>query len=203
MWRFLHITSFAYPQEADQAMQDTAVQFLRGLQRLLPCGACQLHWSMYLQLHPPEPACVGRLSLIDYLLQAHNYVNARTGKLQWTRSEMLAHYGNELWSRQVVSARELQDQEQKLVAAKVAGAIQERDAALRQAEAERHASSQRRQERDGVIIVAGILIIVLMVLLMVLLWRIMRRQRRSNGGNNNNGGGTGAAENKTAAAAPL
>jgi hypothetical protein len=63
--------------------------FLMLFARLLPCPTCRSHFTQLLEAHLDARALETRASLVSFLNDAHNMVNVRLGKREFTLAE---HY---------------------------------------------------------------------------------------------------------------
>lgn len=92
LWRFLHASSFAYPELPDEPRQRQMLAFLRGVGDVLPCKTCRDHYREYVdgKLTPADVS--SRAALVSWLVELHNSVNRRVGKREWTVAEASALY---------------------------------------------------------------------------------------------------------------
>lgn len=92
LWRFLHASSFAFPEEPDAVRQMQMLEFLKSVGRVLPCKTCREHYTAYLEEHLDERVVASRTALVEWLVALHNDVNRRTGKKEWTVDEVRQLY---------------------------------------------------------------------------------------------------------------
>jgi hypothetical protein len=79
-WKFLHATTYAYPDEPSQEDKQAMANLFNCLCNVLPCKRCQDHWRKNLRQHPVEPHLGSREDLTKWLIAMHNRVNKQTGK---------------------------------------------------------------------------------------------------------------------------
>lgn len=92
-WRTLHCFAHTAPRVLDDAAQHEMRLFLRLFAARLPCPACRRHFAAYLDAHLDAAGAVAtRESVVHLVHEAHNAVNARTGKRLWTLEEHYAAY---------------------------------------------------------------------------------------------------------------
>jgi hypothetical protein len=74
-WRMLHLLTFSYENtpETKRAYRE----FLRTLPFVLPCKFCRASLTDYYKKHPIEPALASRETLVRWLYDIHNEVNAK------------------------------------------------------------------------------------------------------------------------------
>lgn len=87
-----------YPDEPTETQRQSMELLLRHLYANLPCLACMIDASLYVQLNPPNLA--SRPVFTQWIVDQHNYVNQKLGKKHdWTVEEARAafqarHFGN-------------------------------------------------------------------------------------------------------------
>lgn len=84
LWRFLHASSFAYPDEPDALRRAQMLEFLKSVGSVLPCKTCRNHYNEYINEHLTEEVVLSKAVLVAWLVDLHNSVNRRTGKKEWT-----------------------------------------------------------------------------------------------------------------------
>lgn len=92
LWRFLHASSFAYPDEPDSLRKLQMLEFLKSVGRVLPCKTCRDHYNEYVGEHLDEQAVSGKAALIEWVVALHNCVNRRTGKKEWAVEDVRRQY---------------------------------------------------------------------------------------------------------------
>ena len=83
LWRFLHASSFAYPDDPDPLRQAQMLEFLKSVGSVLPCKTCRNHYNAYINEHLTEEVVRSKVVLIEWMVELHNSVNRRTGKKDW------------------------------------------------------------------------------------------------------------------------
>ena len=91
-WATLHIVSLAYPDQPSYAEKRAAKDFYNALPYVLPCPLCRDHFAEILQAIPVETWLDNRKSLTEWTWMAHNHVNKRLGKREFTMAEFLESY---------------------------------------------------------------------------------------------------------------
>lgn len=86
-WHMLHVFAHTAPRELDATARADMAQLLRLFAQHLPCPRCQRHFLGFLDRHMTEETLGTRDALVRLLHDAHNEVNARTGKRLWTLAE--------------------------------------------------------------------------------------------------------------------
>lgn len=92
LWRFLHASSFAFPEEPERVRRVQMHEFLRSVGQVLPCQTCREHYNQYIQEHLDESATANRENLVAWVVELHNAVNRRTGKREWSVDEVRRMY---------------------------------------------------------------------------------------------------------------
>lgn len=95
-WNFIHAVSYAYPEQASKAQREEMFKFLWYFARVLPCMQCREDFKTYLQrtLTKREQSSVfaTRQSLVHFLVDAHNHVNRKLSKSEWSYARVDALY---------------------------------------------------------------------------------------------------------------
>lgn len=86
LWKILHTAAEA--TEPNAAAAPLLEKTIRALDGALPCPDCRKHYHTWLQTHPVSG------DLRTWLLDLHNDVNVRTGKVPWTVDDLAAAYGS-------------------------------------------------------------------------------------------------------------
>jgi len=91
-WTFLHTASYAYPDTPTLSERQNMFKFLWYFARVIPCAICRTDFVQYLEQKLPEfentAAFKSKIQLVHFLIDAHNYVNAKLGKRQYTYNEI-------------------------------------------------------------------------------------------------------------------
>ena len=92
VWNTLHVFAHTAPRKLDAAERRDFEALLRAIARRLPCPRCRAHFSDFLDRRLGNGIDVElgtRENLVALLNDAHNEVNRRTGKREYTLDE---HY---------------------------------------------------------------------------------------------------------------
>mgnify|MGYP006131651519 CR=1 FL=1 len=88
-WNTLHVFAHSAPNELDTGKMQRFAQFLNIFADYLPCPKCRRHFHDFLDRRMTHDSLRTRSSIVKLLNDAHNEVNARTGKRMYTLDE---HY---------------------------------------------------------------------------------------------------------------
>ena len=88
LWFFLHTISFNYPLKPKKEDKERMITFLYGLQPVIPCKICRDHFKRNLAESPPR--LDNRKDFSEWMIDAHNEVNGRTGKKILTYDEAIS-----------------------------------------------------------------------------------------------------------------
>jgi hypothetical protein len=97
LWFFLHTISFNYPLEPKNEDKEKMVSFLYGLQAVIPCKICRDHFKRNLAESPPK--LDSRKDFAEWMIDAHNEVNGRTGKKILTYDEAIGIWEQKIGKR--------------------------------------------------------------------------------------------------------
>lgn len=88
-WQFLHTVSYTYQKEPSLDDKHNMYMFLTYFAKVLPCTKCKNDFTDYVNttLSKNSSHLESRKNLSMYINDAHNYVNKKTGKRQWTYEE--------------------------------------------------------------------------------------------------------------------
>lgn len=78
-----------YPDDPSPEHMDSAREFFFALRYLLPCPGCRVGIAKMVDAPEFEAALANQQALFTWTVQAHNAVNARTGKREMTVEEVL------------------------------------------------------------------------------------------------------------------
>ena len=91
-WNYLHVTSYAYPEVPTEYNKEHMFNFMWYFARVIPCQRCRADFVKYLHVNLPEkmnsPVFTCRDNLINFSIQAHNYVNSKLSKPEMTREQV-------------------------------------------------------------------------------------------------------------------
>ena len=97
-WFFLESAALGYPEEPSDDEKHSAKELIIGLQHLLPCHACRVHYSEYLHgyiKHTSVDEIVkNRNSFIEYIVAVHNNVLTITNKQPRKIEDVFLYYKN-------------------------------------------------------------------------------------------------------------
>lgn len=88
-WNTLHVFAHSAPKELTSEEMQKFAWFLNTFAEYLPCPKCRRHFQGFLNRRMTEDTLRARSSIVKLLNDAHNEVNARTGKRVYTLEE---HY---------------------------------------------------------------------------------------------------------------
>lgn len=113
-WKALH--SIAHNYAADPANPTSeerrdVIDFLRLLEKLLPCPSCRVHYGKWLQSHPIDAST--RESLVRWLYDLHSDVNRRSHKPNISYEEHKRDYSG--WTQQDLDRLRTLPREKQLV----------------------------------------------------------------------------------------
>jgi hypothetical protein len=91
-WNFLHAAAFAYPDNPTAEERAHMTAFLSALPFVLPCRRCRAHCAEAIAADPPGDACGSMDELSRWVVDLHNSVNARTGKMMMSYDEVYMMY---------------------------------------------------------------------------------------------------------------
>ena len=83
-WNTLHSFCHTSPHSLRREEMDDMERFLLLFAKQLPCPSCRRHFTSYLQENLTEEVLAGRKSLVRFMNEAHNTVNRRLGKREWS-----------------------------------------------------------------------------------------------------------------------
>ena len=86
-WGVLHMAALALPPTLDAAQQEGFTSLVTSYTQVLPCGECQVHWGEVLEETPLGPHLLTGEGAFKWTVDAHNYVNIRTGKTEISYEE--------------------------------------------------------------------------------------------------------------------
>tara|TARA_B100001989_G_scaffold252763_1_gene236059 strand:+ start:1672 stop:2088 length:417 start_codon:yes stop_codon:yes gene_type:complete len=88
-WQFLHTVSYTYQKEPSLDDKHDMYMFLTYFAKVLPCKKCKDDFTDYVNttLTKNSNHLDSRKNLSMYINDAHNYVNKKTGKREWSYDE--------------------------------------------------------------------------------------------------------------------
>ena len=90
LWKELHLKALENKGENEARFLS---QFSMKIPRYTTGCKCGEHWNIWMKQHPPKYGQNGEF--FEWSVQAHNHVNALTGKKQYTVEEAKAFYQNQ------------------------------------------------------------------------------------------------------------
>lgn len=96
LWQLLHAFAMTYPETANDAAKDAALQWLAVWEKIVEenatgCGSCHRKWVLLLERNPPNLS--GREAFHDWTIAAHDWINRQLGKPLYDTAISL-HYEN-------------------------------------------------------------------------------------------------------------
>ena len=80
LWFSLHTISFNYPLSPSLEDKNNYKNFFLNLQEVIPCSVCKKNYKRHLNEHPLEDYLDNRKTLVYWVIDMHNMVNAEIGK---------------------------------------------------------------------------------------------------------------------------
>mgnify|MGYP000285764461 FL=1 len=80
-WLFLHSITMTYPEKPGEMEKQFYKNFFANLGNVLPCPTCKEHYNQNLADSPIEGHLNSRRSLVEWLVEVHNKVNIKNGKV--------------------------------------------------------------------------------------------------------------------------
>ena len=93
-WYILHIISFEYPLNPTEYDKRIYHDFYTSLKDVIPCEMCKKHYRNHIHKYPLTPHLDTRDTLIKWVIQVHNFVNASIGKPILSIEEVVDIYSN-------------------------------------------------------------------------------------------------------------
>lgn len=91
-WFFLHSMTLALPSSVPEEQQKAVRELMYNMQKVLPCATCGDNLKEHMQNHPIEPHLSSRDSLVQWMIDIHNMVNANCGKPEIAAQDALRKY---------------------------------------------------------------------------------------------------------------
>lgn len=91
-WNILHVMAHTWPRVPTASERENMKQFLKLFAKQLPCPSCKRHFLDYLEKNGTDAVYASRETLVTFLNDAHNDVNRRLGKRQYSLKEHYAVY---------------------------------------------------------------------------------------------------------------
>ena len=91
-WTFLHTLTFNYPDNPTNQDKQHYFNFFNSLKHVLPCEKCKKHYKEnYINL---KNNLNSKDDLVNWLIDIHNEVNKKNGKIIWSYSDVYNKYQN-------------------------------------------------------------------------------------------------------------
>lgn len=94
VWAALHLICLGAPERLTANNAADYRKFLEGFAGVLPCGSCREHFAKVLAQAPIDNALTGRDALFSWSVRAHNAVNARLGKPEFSVEQARERWSN-------------------------------------------------------------------------------------------------------------
>lgn len=103
LWAFLHAFAARVGKGTTPAVQADekreGLWLADHLDMVIPCKECRAHWKAYRKAFPGSATA-------EWMVEAHNVVNRKLGKAEWTAEPPLAGNVKELWAAYLTSIRD-------------------------------------------------------------------------------------------------
>ncbi len=80
LWRTLHTITYTFDPKMPTALREKYIKFFHVLKDFIPCPICRAHYTKRCELNPPERNMKTTDTLVSWLNNLHNEVNAGLGK---------------------------------------------------------------------------------------------------------------------------
>lgn len=195
-WHTLHISTLSYDGSEQQRQAHLAI--LDAWQTTLPCVLCRGHFRQLMLDIPPNME--SKMSFALWGLEAHNSVNKRLDRREWSKDEFLQHYmrllldastgkdGPELAKTNIAVAQAVDRTEQKWTAerAKLTRDLLDNETALLQSRSDqlrgekqlteqRHIYETKYRKQDQTYLWILLIVMSVMLLLMLLIFILGKR----------------------------
>ena len=91
-WTFLHATSYSYPEYPTETEKNDMSHFITYFAKVLPCKKCREDFALFLAKNFGErkrgAILKTKRTLVEFLIDAHNYVNNKLGKRIFSYKEV-------------------------------------------------------------------------------------------------------------------
>ena len=105
MWFSLHTISFNYPFHPTEDEKKNYEIFFLSLQNVIPCPICKKNYIRHIQEHPIHNFLNSRKSLVYWLIDMHNMVNAEIGKKIMSYENVIKKYHDTVQDAKETSSR--------------------------------------------------------------------------------------------------
>ena len=80
LWRTLHTITYTFDPKMPTMLREKYVKFFHVLKDFIPCPICRAHYTKRCELNPPEKNMKSTDTIVGWLNNLHNEVNAGLGK---------------------------------------------------------------------------------------------------------------------------
>lgn len=80
LWRTLHTITYTFDPKMPTNLREKYIKFFHVLKDFIPCPICRAHYTKRCELNPPERNMKTTDTLVSWLNNLHNEVNAGLGK---------------------------------------------------------------------------------------------------------------------------
>jgi hypothetical protein len=80
LWFIMHLISFEYPERPTEMDKRIYHDFYTSLKDVIPCEMCKKHYRDHITKYPLTPHLDSRDTLVKWVIQVHNFVNASLNK---------------------------------------------------------------------------------------------------------------------------
>jgi hypothetical protein len=88
-WRMLHTISYSSSRIINKESQNDYYKFfVTVLPEIIPCEKCRIHWKENISNPKYLPRVQNRNSMINWLINVHNFINTNHKKPTFTRREV-------------------------------------------------------------------------------------------------------------------
>lgn len=95
-WTYIHAMSYSYPDLPTIVNKLNIYNFIYYFARSIPCKRCRDDFVLYIDKNLPEreksPYLENKRALVNFLVDAHNYVNQKLNKRVYTYAEVDSMY---------------------------------------------------------------------------------------------------------------
>ena len=92
LWYKMHMKTFNYPDVPTNKDKLNIIRYFKNIPNQIPCEKCIRHYKRELIINPIENVVHSKQSLIKWLIDLHNKVNARLNKPILSYNQVYALY---------------------------------------------------------------------------------------------------------------
>jgi hypothetical protein len=101
LWFSLHTISFNYPLVPKTEDKEYYKNFFTNLQHVIPCSICKKNYMRHIKEHPITNFLDNRKSMVYWVIDMHNMVNAEIGKKILSYDVVIKKY-EEVYKKKIV-----------------------------------------------------------------------------------------------------